>query len=56
MRRLVIVSAGGRDLHDCTVVFREDPDTMVVTFTASQMLAIADRTCRPALAGLSYPL
>lgn len=56
MRRIVIVGAGGRDLHDCNVVFRDDPDTMVVTFHRLADPGIADLTCPPALAGLPYPL
>lgn len=55
MRRVVIMGAGGRDFHDFNTVFREDPETRVVAFTATQIPGIADRTYPPALAGPLYP-
>ena len=55
MRRVVIIGAGGRDFHVFNTVFREDPDTRVVAFTAAQIPGIDDRTYPAALAGPQYP-
>ncbi|HZD88017.1 MAG TPA: hypothetical protein VE088_08435 [Gaiellaceae bacterium] len=55
MRKVVIMGAGGRDFHDFNVVYRDDPGTEVVAFTATQIPGIADRVYPPALAGPRYP-
>ncbi|GIU93999.1 MAG: GTPase [Gaiellaceae bacterium] len=55
MRRVVVMGAGGRDFHDFNTVFREDPSTRVVAFTAAQIPGIADRVYPPSLAGPLYP-
>jgi predicted GTPase len=55
MRTVVIMGAGGRDFHDFNTVFRNDPDTRVVAFTATQIPGIAGRAYPPALAGSYYP-
>ena len=55
MRRVVIMGAGGRDFHNFNVAFRDDPDTEVVAFTATQIPGIADRTYPASLAGPRYP-
>jgi predicted GTPase len=55
MRTVVIMGAGGRDFHDFNTVFRDDPRTRVVAFTAAQIPGIADRTYPAALAGPHYP-
>jgi predicted GTPase len=55
MRTVVIMGAGGRDFHDFNTVFRNDPDTRVVAFTATQIPGIAGRVYPPALAGSYYP-
>ena len=55
MRRVVIMGAGGRDFHDFNTVFRDDPGTEVVAFTAAQIPGIAGRTYPPSLAGPRYP-
>jgi predicted GTPase len=55
VRKVVVMGAGGRDFHDFNVVFRDDPDTQVVAFTATQIPGIADRVYPPALAGPLYP-
>lgn len=55
MHRVVIMGAGGRDFHDFNVVFRDDPDTTVVAFTAAQIPGIADRVYPASLAGPLYP-
>lgn len=53
-RRVVIMGAAGRDFHDFNVVYRDDPDTHVVAFTAAQIPGIADRRYPPELAGPGY--
>jgi predicted GTPase len=55
MRRVVIMGAGGRDFHDFNVVFRDDPDTRVVAFTAAQIPGIDHRRYPASLAGPLYP-
>jgi len=49
------MGAGGRDFHDFNVVFREDPGTQVVAFTAAQIPGIDDRRYPASLAGPLYP-
>jgi predicted GTPase len=55
MRTVVIMGAGGRDFHDFNVVFRDDPTTRVVAFTAAQIPGIDDRVYPASLAGHHYP-
>ena len=55
MKTLVIMGAGGRDFHDFNVVYRDDPATRVVAFTATQIPGIDDRVYPPSLAGPLYP-
>jgi predicted GTPase len=55
MRRAIIMGAGGRDFHNFNVVFRDDPETRVVAFTATQIPGIAGRVYPPSLAGVLYP-
>jgi predicted GTPase len=54
-RRVVILGAGGRDFHDFNTVFRNDPLTRVVAFTAAQIPGIAGRRYPASLAGPAYP-
>lgn len=54
-RRVVILGAGGRDFHDFNTVFRDDPATRVIAFTAAQIPGIADRSYPASLAGPAYP-
>ncbi len=56
MRKVIIMGAGGRDFHDYNVVFRNDPNTEVVAFTAAQIPGIDDRVYPASLAGPRYPL
>jgi predicted GTPase len=53
--RTVIVGAAGRDFHNFNTVFRADPGTEVVAFTAAQIPGIAGRIYPPILAGPLYP-
>jgi predicted GTPase len=55
VRRIVVMGAGGRDFHDFTMVFRDDPASTVVAFTAAQIPGTADRVYPPVLAGPRYP-
>ena len=55
MQTVIVMGAGGRDFHDFNVVFREDPETRVVAFTAAQIPGIDDRVYPPSLAGPFYP-
>jgi predicted GTPase len=54
-RRLVILGAAGRDFHNFNVVYRDDPTSEVVAFTATQIPGIAGRRYPPVLAGARYP-
>ena len=54
MRKVVIMGAGGRDFHNFNVVFRDDPNSDVIAFTATQIPGIAERVYPPALAGPRY--
>jgi predicted GTPase len=55
VRKVIIMGAGGRDFHNFNVAFRQDPETQVVAFTATQIPGIAGRTYPPSLAGPLYP-
>jgi predicted GTPase len=55
MRRVLVMGAGGRDFHDFNLLFRDDPGTCVVAFTAAQIPGIAGRRYPPSLAGPLYP-
>jgi len=55
VRKLLIMGAGGRDFHDFNVLFRDDPETQVVAFTAAQIPGIAGRVYPASLAGPRYP-
>ena len=55
MMNVVIMGAGGRDFHDFNVLFRRDPDSRVVAFTAAQIPGIDHRTYPASLAGPLYP-
>jgi predicted GTPase len=55
MHKVIIMGAGGRDFHNFNTVFRDDPQTQVVAFTATQIPGIADRIYPAALAGPLYP-
>lgn len=55
MRKVLIMGAAGRDFHNFNVVYRDDPDTEVVAFTATQIPGIEDRRYPAELAGSGYP-
>ncbi len=54
-RRVLIMGAAGRDFHNFNTVFRQDADSTVVAFTATQIPFINDRRYPAALAGSRYP-
>ena len=53
--RVVILGAAGRDFHNFNTVFRDNPSSIVVAFTATQIPGIANRIYPPSLAGPHYP-
>jgi predicted GTPase len=53
--RIVIMGAAGRDFHNFNTVFREDPESRVVAFTAAQIPNIDGRRYPKELAGPLYP-
>lgn len=54
-KKIVIMGAAGRDFHNFNVVYRNDPDSEVVAFTASQIPEISGKRYPPSLAGPLYP-
>jgi predicted GTPase len=54
-RRVLIMGAAGRDFHNFNTVYREDPGTEVVAFTATQIPFIEKRRYPAELAGARYP-
>jgi predicted GTPase len=54
-RRVLIMGAAGRDFHNFNTVYRADPETEVVAFTATQIPFIENRLYPPELAGERYP-
>jgi predicted GTPase len=54
-RRVLIMGAAGRDFHNFNVVYRDDPETEVVAFTATQIPFIENRRYPAELAGSRYP-
>ncbi len=54
-QRILILGAGGRDFHVFNTLYRNDPTTEVVAFTATQIPHIEDRRYPPVLSGELYP-
>jgi predicted GTPase len=54
-RRVLIMGAAGRDFHNFLCCYRDDPQTEVVAFTATQIPHIAGRRFPASLAGPPYP-
>ena len=54
-RRTIILGAAGRDFHVFNTVFRDDPDSEVVAFTATQIPGVDERIYPASLAGPRYP-
>jgi predicted GTPase len=55
VKRIVICGAAGRDFHNFNTVYRGDPATLVVAFTATQIPGIDARRYPAILAGAAYP-
>jgi len=53
--RIIIMGAAGRDFHNFNMVYRNDPDTNVIAFTATQIPDISERKYPASLAGPYYP-
>jgi predicted GTPase len=49
------MGAAGRDFHNFNMLYREDPDSQVVAFTATQIPGISGRRYPSELAGERYP-
>lgn len=54
-QRVVIMGAAGRDFHNFNTVYRNDPHTEVMAFTATQIPNIAERIYPASLGGPLYP-
>jgi predicted GTPase len=54
-QRALILGAAGRDFHNFSTFFRDNPDYEVVAFTATQIPDIDGRTYPAELAGPRYP-
>jgi predicted GTPase len=54
-RRVLVLGAAGRDFHNFNVVFRDDPSSEVVAFTAQQIPHIDERRYPAELSGGAYP-
>ncbi|MCC6016080.1 MAG: cyclic 2,3-diphosphoglycerate synthase [Desulfurococcaceae archaeon] len=54
-RRVVIVGAGGRDLHNFNMVFKNNPEIEVVAFLFTQIPGVEFRRCPSVFAGENYP-
>ncbi|MDP3775840.1 MAG: GTP-binding protein [Gemmatimonadales bacterium] len=55
MKRVLILGAAGRDFFNFLTVYRDDPDSEVVAFTAQQIPHIEERRFPAELAGPRYP-
>ena len=53
--RVVIMGAAGRDFHNFNMVYRDDPASEVIAFTATQIPEIAGRCYPASLTGAHYP-
>ena len=53
--RVVILGAAGRDFHNFNLVYRDDPASEVIAFTAAQIPGIGARRYPASLAGPLYP-
>ncbi|HBC53623.1 MAG TPA: GTPase, partial [Alphaproteobacteria bacterium] len=49
--RTLILGAGGRDFHNFNMLYRNDPNTQIVGFTAAQIPDIDNRHYPAELAG-----
>ncbi len=54
-RKVIIMGAGGRDLHNFTTFFRDNDAYEVVALTVTQVPFLAGRSIPPEVAGPRYP-
>jgi predicted GTPase len=54
-KRIIIIGAAGRDFHNFNILYRDDKNTEVIAFSATQIPNIANRKYPPSLAGKFYP-
>ncbi len=54
VKKVIIMGAGGRDFHNFLVYFKDNPEYMVVAFTATQIPGIEKRVFPKELAGKLY--
>ncbi len=54
-QKVLIMGAAGKDFHVFNTCYRENPDTRVVAFTATQIPHIDDRRYPPSLSGPLHP-
>lgn len=55
INNIIIMGAAGRDFHNFNMVYRDDPHSRVLAFTATQIPDIAGRRYPASLAGKNYP-
>ncbi len=53
--KIIVLGAAGRDFHNFNVVYRDDPTTRIVAFTAAQIPCIGGRRYPSSLAWPLYP-
>jgi predicted GTPase len=53
--KVIIMGAGGRDFHNFNMLYKDNPSSEVVAFTAAQIPYIEKRVYPPELAGPHYP-
>ena len=54
-KNVLIMGAAGKDFHVFNTCYRQDPESRVVAFTATQIPHISDRRYPASLAGKLYP-
>lgn len=53
-KKVAIIGAGGRDLHNFNVALKNDPEVEVVAFFFTQIPGLGSRRCPPIFAGEKY--
>ncbi|MEM4514113.1 MAG: cyclic 2,3-diphosphoglycerate synthase [Ignisphaera sp.] len=54
-KKVVVIGAGGRDLHNFNIALKNNPEVEVVAFLFTQIPGIGSRRCPPAFTGEKYP-
>ncbi len=55
IKKVIIMGAAGRDFHNFSLYFQDNPHYRVIAFTAAQIPLVHDRIYPPELAGSLYP-